>query len=271
MPASTRSLFWRVSVAILGLVALGTASTSLGACNLHIGTGIEARESWTKSYTVKPGATLSVRESNGKIKVTAADVEQIEVAATKVSTAMTEDAAKADLKDFQIAETVTDKLVELDSSTRSLQIVLHGSRRVDYDIKVPRSLNVTIKTANGEITVQGVGGTLAIEATNGDIDASGLNGAAEVSAVNGDVKLGFAKIAEAGVRCKTINGQIVVSIPAAAKATLAARVMHGEIQTENLPVQKTDESRQKLNATVGGGGPEIRLETTNGEVKLIGK
>jgi hypothetical protein len=48
-------------------------------------------------------------------------------------------------------------------------------------------------------------------------------------------------------------------------------VLHGEIQTENLPIQKTDESRQRLNATIGGGGPEIRLEATNGEVKVVGK
>ena len=268
MPAATRTVFWRLPAAALKLAALMAVSA---ACNLHIGTGIEAKESWTKTYTVKPGATLSVRDSNGSIRVAAADVDKIEVTATRISTAMTEDAAKADLKDFTIAETVTDKLVELDSSTRSLQIVLHGSRRVEYDIKVPKSLNVTIKTANGTVDVQGVGGALTIDATNGTIDATGLNGSADVSTVNGPVALGFAKLAEGGVRCKTTNGQIVISIPSASKATLAARVLHGEILTENLPVQKTDESRQRLNATIGGGGPEIRLETTNGEVKVVGK
>jgi DUF4097 and DUF4098 domain-containing protein YvlB len=271
MPASPQSRSGRSSVAAFSLLLLTAAAVSLGACNLHIGTGIEARESWTKTYTVKPGATLSVRESNGKIHVAAADVDKIEVTATRISTAMTEEAAKADLKDFTIAETVTDNLVELDSSKGSLQVVLHGSRRVDYEIKVPKSLNVTIRTANGEINVRDVGGALAIEATNGDIDASGLSGGADVSAVNGDVKLGFSQIAEAGVRCKTTNGEILISIPSASKATIAARILHGEIQTENLPIQKTDESRQRLNATIGGGGPEIRIETTNGEVKVVGK
>ena len=271
MPASTRFLPARASsigltVALLYFTTIGSA-----ACGLHIGTGIEARESWTKTYAVKPDATLSVRESNGKILVTAGDGDKIEVTATKISTAMTEDAAKADLKQFTIAETVTDRLVELDSSTRSLQVVLHGSRRVDYDIKVPKSLNVTIRTSNGEVKVQDVGGTLTIEATNGDIEASGLNGGADVTAINGRVNLGLAKVNDAGVRCKTTNGEIFLAIPSASRATIAARVLHGDIRTENLPIQKTDESRQRLNATIGGGGPEIRLETTNGEVKVVGK
>jgi DUF4097 and DUF4098 domain-containing protein YvlB len=268
MPAPLRTVFWRLPADALTLAALMALSA---ACNLHIGTGIEAKESWTKTYTVKPGATLSVRDSNGSIRVAAADVDKIEVTATRISTAMTEDAAKADLKDFTIAETATESLVELDSSTRSLEIALHGSRRVEYDIKVPKALNVTIKTGNGTVDVQGIGGLLTIEATNGTIAASGLNGAADVRTVNGPVSLGFAKLAEAGVRCKTTNGQIVVTIPSASKATLTARVLHGEIQTENLPIQKTDESRQRLNATIGGGGPEIRLEATNGEVKVVGK
>ena len=41
------------------------------ACNLHLGTGIEARDNWTRTYAVKPGATLDVRETNGRIHVEA--------------------------------------------------------------------------------------------------------------------------------------------------------------------------------------------------------
>jgi len=219
---------------------------------------------------VKPGGTLTVRESNGTIRVSPGTGDKIEVVATRISRASTEEAAKADLKEYSIGETSTPDAVELDSSTRALQMILHGSRRVDYDIKVPAGLNVNLKTANGQIDVQGVTGTLTIEATNGEIEAINLGGAADVTAVNGSVKLSFAKIHDAGVRCKTTNGRIEVTLPAEAKATIAARVLHGEIQAENLTLDKTEDTRQRLNATVGGGGPEIRLETTNGEVRVIG-
>ena len=268
MPAISLTALRRLTAAALPLLAVLVASAG---CNLHFGTGIEARESWTRSYTVKPGATLSVKESNGTIRVSASDGDKIEVNATKISKGSTEEAAKADLKEYSISEKATADLVELDSSTRSLQMVLHSSRRIEYEIKVPKGLNVTLKTANGEIDVQGVGGQLTIEATNGDIEANELNGAADVTTVNGRVRLGFAKIHDGGVRCKTTNGQIIVTVPTTAKATLAARVLHGAIQTENLPLQASEDSHQRLNATIGGGGPEIRLETTNGEVRVVGK
>jgi DUF4097 and DUF4098 domain-containing protein YvlB len=241
------------------------------ACNLQIGTGIEAKDTWTRSYTVKSGATLSVRENSGTIRVEATDGDKIEVTATLISTAPTEEAAKADLKEFTIAEHATADLVELDSSTRTAQFVLHQSRRVDYQIKVPKSLNVAIRTVNGTVDVHGVGGDLTVDATNGKVDADGLGGGANVSAVNGRVTLEFVKIADAGVRCKTTNGEIVITIPSAAKATIAARVLHGEIQTQNLSLQTTEESRQRLNANMGGGGPELRLEATNGEIRVIGR
>jgi DUF4097 and DUF4098 domain-containing protein YvlB len=268
MPATLLISLRRLMAAALPIAAALVVSAG---CNLHIGTGIEARESWTKSYTVKPGATLAVRESNGKIRVSAGDGDKIEVTATRISKASTEEAAKADLKSFSIAETATPDMVEFDSSNRSVQMVLNNSRRVEYDIKVPKGLNVTLKTVNGVIEVQGVSGQLTIETTNGDINASGLGGGADVTAVNGSVRLEFAKVHDAGVRCKTINGQIIVTLPAGAKATLAARVLHGEIQTENLSLKMNEESRQRLDATLGGGGPEIRLETTNGEVRFVGK
>lgn len=241
------------------------------ACNLQIGPSIEAKETWNRTYTVKPGATLTVKESNGEIRVSVSDGDKIEVTATKISKASTEEAAKADLKEYTIAEKATPDLVEIDSSTGGLQVMVHKSRRVDYDVKVPKGLNVNLRTANGTVNVQGVTGALTVEATNGDIEATGLAGGADVTAVNGRVQLGLAKVHDAGVRCKTTNGEIIVTLPAAAKATLAARVLHGDITTENLPIQATGESRQRLNATIGGGGPEIRLETTNGEVRLVGK
>ena len=54
---------------------------------------------------------------------------------------------------------------------------------------------------------------LTVDAANGEITASGLANGADVSTVNGRQNLEFTKIGDAGVRCKTVNGQIVVTIP----------------------------------------------------------
>jgi DUF4097 and DUF4098 domain-containing protein YvlB len=259
---------WRLAgAAVMAAAALAASS----ACNLQIGTGIEARDAWTRTYVVKPGATLDVRETNGRIHVTPIDGDKIEVSATRIAKGPTEEAAQAALKDFTIAESATADRVELDSTTHGIQLTLRESLRVDYDIRVPRSLNVTIKTTNGAVDVEGIGGVLTVNAVNGRVRATSLGSGADVTSVNGQTALEFATLGEAGVRCKTTNGQIVVTIPSGAKATIAARVVNGLIRTENLAVQETENSRRRLDATVGGGGPEIRLEATNGEIRVVGK
>jgi hypothetical protein len=254
-----------------GAAALTLAGALVSACNLHIGTGVEARENWTRTYTVKPGATLEVREANGRVRVLAVDGDTITVSAARVARADSDAAAKAALKDVTIAETATPDRVELDSTAPGITFAMRVSHQVDYDIKVPRSLNVTIKTSNGAVDVQGVDGALTVDATNGEISATGLGGSANVSTVNGKLDLAFAKIGEAGVQCRTTNGQIVVTIPRDIKATLAARVANGVVHTENLAMQATTESRQRIDAAIGGGGPEIRLQATNGEVRVVGR
>lgn len=257
--------FARAGLALAAVLALTTG------CNLHFGTGIEARDAWLQTYTVKPGATLVVHETNGKVHVTATDGDRIEVSATKVTKAPSEDAAKQMLKEFNISENATADRVELDGTAQSLNLGFGRSRWVEYEIKVPRSAAVTIKTTNSEVSANGIGGFFRVETVNGRIAADGLGDGADVSAINGAVDLAFSKVAESGIRCKTTNGQIIITIPQSSKARITGSVMNGVIHTEHLQVQATDESRRRLDATVGGGGPEIRLESTNGEVRVVGR
>jgi DUF4097 and DUF4098 domain-containing protein YvlB len=214
---------------------------------------------------------LDVRETNGRIRVEAIEGNRVEVTATRIARAPTEEAAKQALKDITISETATADRVELDSTTRGLQLSLHRSRSVHYAIKVPRSMHVTVKTTNGEVDVRGIAGVLRVEAVNGAISGADLGAGAEVTSTNGRILLEFARLDDTGVRCKTTNGQIVVTVPASAKATIAARVTNGRIGTENLQMQATEESRRRLDATIGGGGPEIRLDAMNGEIRVVGK
>lgn len=255
--------------ASFALLALSLAAAS--ACNLQFSTGVEAKDTWTRQYKVNPGATLELRETNGRIRVETGEGDQIDVAATRIVKGSTEEAAKAALNEFAIHETATADRVEIDSTTQGLQLRLGRQQRVDYDVKLPRGANLTVKTTNGDVTIQAVSGFVKVEAVNGRIVGSSLQQGADVTAINGSVQLGFEKIGEGGVRVKTTNGQIIVSLPADAKATIAARVTNGIVRTENLQIQATEESRRRLDGTIGGGGPEIRLDTTNGEIKIVGK
>jgi DUF4097 and DUF4098 domain-containing protein YvlB len=243
------------------------------ACDLHLSTGVEAKDTWTRSYKVNQGATLELRETNGRIRVEASDGDTVEISATRIVKGPSEESAKAALAEFKIKESASADRVEIDSVQEGTGWVSRISRRVDYDVKMPRNGQLTIKTTNGEIDVRSIAGFVKIESVNGDIEATGLEQGVDVSAVNGRVQVEMAAIGERGVKCHTTNGQIIVTVPPTAKATITARVTNGIVHTENLTIATTESSssHRRLDATIGGGGPEIRLDTTNGEVRIVGK
>lgn len=264
MPADRRRLPC-ASAIVLGVL-------SLAGCGLHISPDFEARDSdWKRTYDVAAGAELDVRNGNGTIRVEAGDGKQIVVTATRIVRAMSEDAARSALSDVKIEESASANRVLLDASTRGLGLSFGMSRRVDFDIKVPRGVNVVLKGSNGEITASGITGSFRATTSNGMITADGIEGPAQVETTNGRIDLRLARVAESGVSCETTNGEVRVSLPADAKVRVSARVTNGMIDTGDLKLVTTEQTRRRLEGTIGGGGPLVRLETTNGRVMIRGK
>jgi hypothetical protein len=251
---------------VLSSVWLSLWLAGASACGLDLLGKAEARDEWRRSYKIARGATFEIRNTNGKIRVQPGEGETIEVVATRIVKAPTEEQAKKTLSEFTIQESVSADQVVVDSRTHGLSI--NRSRQVDYVVRLPRWVNVTLKSTNGDIDADGLAGMFRAETTNGEISASGLEEGAHVETTNGVVRLDFAKLGESGVRCSTTNGEITLTLPRDAKARVAASVTNGAITTTGLDVAATDQSRRRLEGTIGGGGPSVRLETTNGGIHL---
>jgi Toastrack DUF4097 len=258
--------FRRAPVAVL-LAALGLA----GACGLNISSGVEARDTWKRTYPMTRDASFEIRNTNGRIHITPADGDTVEVQAERIVKAATDEAAKAALAKFEIGETVSPKSIVIDASSPSTGFSIGLSRRADFEVRVPRWADVKLNATNGDIDVSGLQGMFRAESTNGKISGSALEGGATVQTTNGVVKLDFSKIDDAGVSCETTNGMISVTVPRDAKARISARVTNGAINTSDLQLAVTEQSRRRLDASIGGGGPSIRLETTNGAISIKGR
>jgi len=142
---------------------------------------------------------------------------------------------------------------------------------VDYVVRVPRWANVTLSSTNGEIVAAGVGGSFRAESTNGTIKATDIDGQAHLETTNGDIELEVTKVTDDGVSCSTTNGSIDLTMPSASKASFEVETSNGSIDPTGLDLKVSDKSRKSLHATVGGGGPRIKLETTNGGIRLRGR
>lgn len=254
----------RLAQALVVVAAVAAAP----ACTLQLSTDVEAKDTWTRSYPISATGALSIVSGNGRITVEAADTPTIEITAERIVKAGTEQAANDQLKAFDIKEDVGPDRVVIDSSTRGLQI--NVSRRVNYTVRVPRGVAVSLESSNGEITATSLGGPFTATSSNGRIRGIDLQGSAKVTTTNGVIELKMAAVAEGGVSAETTNGTVTVTVPRGVNADLTARVTNGAIQHENVDLQIAEQSRRRLDGRLGTGGPTIRLETTNGAVRLIG-
>lgn len=255
--------------------SLLAAAALLGTgCNLQISTRAEARDQWHRHYTLAPGGTLEIRNTNGYIQLEPVDGTAVDVDADRVVQASTDQAAKDALAAFEIQETVAPDRVALDGTNRNgLNLTINLSRRVDYRVRAPRSANVRFSTTNGDITISAgrVTGTVHAEATNGRIKATGLENSVDATTTNGSITLDAAKLGESGISAATTNGPISLTVPRDAGARLTARVTNGGISQSGLNLTATEQSRRRLDGTIGAGGPTIKLETTNGPISIEGK
>jgi hypothetical protein len=74
----------------------------------------------------------------------------------------------------------------------------------------------------------------------------------------------------AGLDAETRNGPISVAIPAGYAAVLETGTVNGPFETE-IPLQvriEPGESDRRFRVELGGGGPLVRVVTTNGPVSI---
>ena len=248
------------------------AATALSACNINISNQAEGRSEWKKDYTLAVGGRLEIRNTNGIIDVEPSDGDRVSITAERIAKAGTDAEAQQAAEGIVIKETVSGSSIVLDAQLNSTGInILGRSRQVKFHIKAPRGTALVLSNTNGNIDVRDMTGALKLETTNGRILGKNLEGTARAETTNGMIDLDFSALAAEGVWAETTNGRVEIALAKTIKARLNARVTNGAVETENLALETSEKSRRRLVGTINGGGPEIRLETTNGAVVVRGR
>lgn len=159
------------------------------------------------------------------------------------------------------------------------------ARAIDLEVTVPAGSSATLSTVNdGDIEVENLDGELDLHNTNGEIHAKDVKGPVSAATINGDVSITFKRSAAgAAMGFSTLNGDIDVTFPADFKADVRMRSDNGEIYSDfevtmNSTKPEIEEKREggryrlvvarEMTGKINGGGPEIRLQTFNGDILL---
>lgn len=221
------------------------------------------REEFHQSYPLSPNGRVILKNVNGVVRVTGWDRAEVQVNAVK------EAETQQALDEARIEINAGGDMIDI--RTRYPERERRNAASVDYTISVPRTAVLeTINTVNGSVRIEGIAGPVKAGSVNGDVEARGALGEVDLKSVNGRVLASFDQTLAQDVRLHTVNGAVDVALPPNAGAQLVASTVHGSIDSEfDLPVRRMRFGPgADIRATIGGGGPQVKLNTVNGSIHL---
>jgi len=259
-----------------GALLVSVLSVTLAACDISVGDsgfsmGVlsgKATDIWTRTYPMASGA-VEISNVNGLIDVSEGG-STVEVRAERTAKASSDEAAKDLLGKVEMKEEVSGTRVRIEAKLPPGGGIRQGME-IRYHVRVPAGVAVKLDTVNGKIALTGLTGRAEAETTNGAITGEDLAGPVKASTVNGGVDVAVRSVAEGGIEMSAVNGGVRLTLPRDAKADIDASCTNGGVRVTDLDVQTTENSRRRVSGRLNGGGPRVRLETTNGGVRLTGR
>jgi hypothetical protein len=229
------------------------------------GTSFAYDETFHHVYPLTAGGSFVLENVNGSVHVDGWDRDEVEVSAVKTGT--------------NEAREVQQVKIEVDNSKPG-QIAVHtrypkgegAEVAVEYHVHVPyRVLLGSIGTVNGSVIVRGVEGGGELRSVNGNIEVSNSSGRFSEKTTNGDIRLELRQLMAGGpMNLETVNGSVLLGLPAGARADLKALSMNGDVYSElAVPRGAGTLAPHAFKAKLGTGGGEISVRTVNGGIRLL--
>jgi DUF4097 and DUF4098 domain-containing protein YvlB len=141
---------------------------------------------------------------------------------------------------------------------------------VSYEIFVPQTSDLNLKSHNGGINISDVRGQIHFDVTNGGVHLKRLAGDVSGASVNGGIQVDLAGAIWDGrqLEVSTRNGGVTVAMPSYYSAHIQAETESGGIQSDFPMPLDGDKRPRRLDTNLGSGGGLIHVATVNGSVRL---
>lgn len=156
----------------------------------------------------------------------------------------------------------------------------------DFELKVPTECDLELKTINdGDIHVSKIKGDFEVKNVNGEIEMKNIDGSGYVHTINGEVYVMFDENPQRDSHFGSLNGDVDVYFNDPLSAVFLLKTFNGEVfsdfEVEYVPsaaIKKIEKGRKniykrerKFSVAAGTGGPEIELDTFNGDIHILSK
>jgi len=246
-------------------------------------------ETVRKTFTLT-GADRSLEIDNvsGAIEVVGTDGDQVQV--------VVNEKYRAESKE-KLAEARKRITLETTQDGSSLRLYVDGPSRwqdgfwgfgdgrgycgsMDFQVQVPRETRLTLKTVDGSVHVRDVHGDFSVHSVSGAITMEGLTGSGSARTVNGAVRVKFRENPRQSSDFGSVNGSVDLYFAPKLNADFRLQTFNGSVfsdfameapsaEVEHEGMKTIYRAHRDSGGRVGTGGPEIRVETLNGAIRIL--
>jgi hypothetical protein len=170
-------------------------------------------------------------------------------------------------------------------------VSVHGDgARVDFTVRVPAGVRVSMATVTGDVYASGLHSPVRAASVSGSVHVSS-DGPVQATSVSGDVEATMGRTGGESLRFTSVSGNVTLRVPASTDADFSARTLSGTIDSD-FPLElgsangrrgrrdddDDDDDRptrvhvrigQEAHGRLGRGGPELRVNTVSGDISLV--
>jgi hypothetical protein len=241
---------------------------------------VATAQDFQKTYSVGPGALVSVKNVSGDIAVVGYEGRDVLAVAFKEGP----DRDLVQIEDQSTADGIALQ-ARYPQDTRC-------NASVRFELRVPQNLDLnfdSLSSASGNISVRAVRGTLRAKTASGNVDVEQADGTVDASTASGNVTvqrvagLVSARTASGDVEVELVeqlsgkemkfssaSGNVTVKAPSNLDAEVQMSTASGSLRT-NFPLTIEDResgSGQKAHGRLGSGSCLLKLSTASGNVRL---
>ncbi len=251
-----RRMNWGCRLAVLlGIVLLCAAVARAGAAPVN--------EEFVRTLPLPNGGVFALSNVNGSVEVEAWDKQEVEIRARKFTRGSSSDLGRVRIVvDAQPGEVSVRTLYPEDEG---LEVT------IEYHIRVPAHVILRrVETVNGSVRARGVEGSGLLRSVNGNVELLEGAGRFDARSTNGNIRLELNQLPPGSpISIETVNGSVVLALPADADAELDILSMNGDFRSE-LPVMLRGRlSSRDFRGSLGRGGDSVKVRTVNGGIRVI--
>jgi hypothetical protein len=280
---------------IRGTTICFAALAACGAVALRAGDSLTVEDRETIERAFPAAKSVDVDNFDGSITVTGSDTREIKVEIRKTIRARSPEKVQEAKREVRLdMEQNNDGLrLFVDGPFRCRcgegSINYRGSRYYGYEVSydftlhIPRHTNVRLRTVNhGNLKVENTSGTFDVENINGGAELIEVAGSGHAYVLNRPLRMLFSRNPDAASDFGSLNGDVDISFRPDLSANVRLKTFNGQAYTDfdvtalpSLPpvAERRDgkfvyKGNSFFGVRVGHGGPELKFETLNGDIRI---